>query len=237
MKIVLCDDEPYVLSVIDEYFQRYKDKHGGEYTLIKFVDGTSLLQYLEKGHNVDIFFLDIQMPGINGMEVAHKIRARDSNVKIFFLTSILKYALEGYRVNAERYLTKPLNFSRFEKEVLRITKIMELENRRFFIEKTDQGIFKIKLSDIIYIETVGRNTLIHTIDREIMSYHNMKEHEEILDKSFFRCHRGFIVNLAYVKETIDSDIVINSNITIPLSKYRKKQFKEALLDYYGEQLE
>lgn len=65
----------------------------------------------------------------------------------------------------------------------------------------------------------------------------MKEHEEILDKSFFRCHRGFIVNLAYVKETIDSDIVINSNITIPLSKYRKKQFKEALLDYYGEQLE
>ena len=64
----------------------------------------------------------------------------------------------------------------------------------------------------------------------------MKEHEAYLDKSFFRCHRGFIINLAYVKETIDSDIILNDRTVISLSKYRKKEFKEALLDYYGDQL-
>ena len=133
-------------------------------------------------------------------------------------------------------MTKPLNYSRFEKELGRVVKTLDLENKRFFIEKNDEGVFKINLSDILYIETVGRNTRIHTKERVILSYHSMKEHEAYLDKSFFRCHRGFIINLAYVKETIDSDIILNDRTVISLSKYRKKEFKEALLDYYGDQL-
>ncbi|MFQ7801804.1 LytR/AlgR family response regulator transcription factor [Enterocloster sp.] len=236
MRVALCDDESYVLSVLEDYFQRYADKNGGDFSLIKFTSGIPLLKYVEENNDLDIIFLDIQMPELNGIEVAHIIRKKDADVKIFFLTSIIKYALEGYKVNAERYLTKPLNYGRFQKELERVIKALDLENKRFFIEKNDEGVFKINLSDILYIETVGRNTRIHTKEREILSYHSMKEHEEFLDKSFFRCHRGFIINLKYVKETIDSDIILNDRTVISLSKYRKKEFKEALLDYYGDQL-
>ena len=92
------------------------------------------------------------------------------------------------------------------------------------------------LSDVLYIETVGRNTLIHTMTDKIVSYRNMKEHETLLDKCFFRCYRAYIVNLAYVKSVVEYEVVIGKDIKIPLSQYRKKQFKEALLDYYGDQL-
>ena len=168
MRVALCDDESYVLSVLEDYFQRYADKNGGDFSLIKFTSGIPLLKYVEENNDLDIIFLDIQMPELNGIEVAHIIRKKDADVKIFFLTSIIKYALEGYKVNAERYLTKPLNYGRFQKELERVIKALDLENKRFFIEKNDEGVFKINLSDILYIETVGRNTRIHTKEREIL---------------------------------------------------------------------
>ncbi len=236
MRIAICDDEEYMLSILEDYVSRYSEKHDSVFTLAKFKCGEELLGYMDSKGDIDIVFLDIQMPGINGIDVAHMIRKKDANVKIFFLTSLVKYVLEGYSVKAERYLIKPLKYNQFEKELQNVVKSIELENNRFFIEKNDSGIFKIMLSDVIYIETVGRNTLIHTKTDEIVSYRNMKEHEALLDKCFFRCHRAYIVNLAYVKSVVEYEVAIGKDVKIPLSKYRKKQFKEALLDYYGDQL-
>jgi DNA-binding LytR/AlgR family response regulator len=236
MKIGICDDEEYVLLLLEEYINRYSKKFGIRFGLVKFNSGEEIWDYIECDNYFDIIFLDIQMNGINGIDTAHKIRKKDTNVKIFFLTSIIKYALEGYRVKAERYFIKPLKYSRFEKELNNVIRLIEVEKNRFFIEKNDNGIFKIMLSDIVYIETIGRNTMIHTTSKNIISYRNMKQHEESLDDCFYRCHRAFIVNLTYVSSIIDNTVSLNNNEDIPLSKYRKKDFKEALLDYYGDKL-
>lgn len=236
MRIAICDDEEYILSLLEEYVIEYSRKYENDFTLAKFRNGDELLDYLKDRKDIAIIFLDIQMPGINGIEVARKIRTEDSNVKIFFLTSLFKYALEGYSVRAERYLIKPLKYNQFEKEMQNVIRTIETENNRYFIEKNDNGIFKIMLSDIVYIETVSRNTLIHASAAEIISYRNMKEHEELLDRCFFRCHRAYIVNLAYVKSVVDNEVILCKDMKIPISKYRKKQFREALLDYYGDQL-
>lgn len=236
MRIAICDDEEYILSILDDYVSRYSEKYNSSFTLAKFKSGEELLSYMDSKSDIDIIFLDIQMPGINGIDTAHMIRKKDSHVKIFFLTSLVKYVLEGYSVRAERYLIKPLKYNQFEKELQNVVNSIELENNRFFVEKNDNGIFKVMLSDVLYIETVGRNTLIHTMTDKIVSYRNMKEHETLLDKCFFRCYRAYIVNLAYVKSVVEYEVVIGKDIKIPLSKYRKKQFKEALLDYYGDQL-
>lgn len=237
MRIAICDDEEYILMVLEDYVNKYSEKCKSSFTLAKFRNGEEFLNYFNSKRDIDIIFLDIQMPGINGIDVAHKIREMDSNIKIFFLTSLFKYALEGYSVRAEQYLIKPLKYKQFEKELKKVIQTIESENNRYIIEKNDAGIFKIMLSDIIYVETVGRNTLIHTFMEDVVSYRNMKEHEGILDSCFFRCHRAFIVNLAYVKTMVDCDIILYKDKKIPLSKYRKKQFKEALMDYYDNKLD
>lgn len=236
MRIAICDDEEYILSLIEGYILKYSELCGYTFTWAKFKKGQELLDYLKDKKDIDIIFLDIQIPGMNGIDVAREIRKKDSKVKIFFLTSLIKYAIEGYSVKAERYLIKPLKYGQFEKELATVLKTIEVENDRFFIEKNDNGIFKIMLSDVIYIETIGRNTLIHTTSDNVVSYRNMKEHENLLDSCFFRCHRAFIVNLAFVKSVVDFNVILEKDKIIPLSKYRKKDFKEALLDYYGERL-
>ncbi|MBD7910632.1 MULTISPECIES: LytTR family DNA-binding domain-containing protein [Clostridium] len=106
----------------------------------------------------------------------------------------------------------------------------------YIVDKTDKGIYKIYLEDIIYIETYKRNTLIHTKKENILSYKTMKYHLKILNNSFYRCHESYIVNFKYISKIIKLDITLKNNEILPLSKNRKIGFLEALLNFYRSQL-
>jgi len=236
MRIALCDDEAYILNELELLLKKYAEMVNGEFKIVRFTSGIDLLNYMREFKSLDIIFLDIKMPGKNGLEIAHEIRKCDSKIKLIFLTSLGGLAKEGYQVDAASYITKPITYIKLQQELKRVINKIELEDKRYIFEKNDSGLYKLYFSEIIFIETEKRNALIHTVDKKLISYRSMKVHETMLDSDFFRCHRAYIVNIAFVNEVVGLDIRLRNGTMIPLSRHKKKKFMELLMMYFGKQV-
>ena len=104
--------------------------------------------------------------------------------------------------------------------------------KHFLIIKDSGNIFKIKFPEIIYIETYNRNILFHlTSGSEITGHESLKAYEDKLDERFYRCHTGYIVNMAYVTSIQKDCAILNSNVTVPVSRYKKKKFQMLFTDF------
>ena len=173
------------------------------------------------------------MPKMNGIETAKKIRERDSDVIIIFLTSLVQYALEGYDVNAANYLIKPISRKRMEMELDRWVGTLLQKEEPYICFHNDTGNYRILLKNISYIETYNRNLLIHTAEQNIVCYWKMKEMEsKIAFYGFSRNHSSYIVNLFYV-ENIEKNEVKLSTERLPISKTKKREFMEDIAEYWG----
>lgn len=233
--IVICDDEQAFINRMKEYIKRFSEETKEEFSVREFTSGQALLNIYNGGFQ--IIFLDIKMPGLDGIETAKRIRQMDSNVIIIFLTSIIKYVLAGYNVNASNYLLKPLDYRKFKVEMEKaVTKILS-SKKGYITVKNDRGFFKIYLSTLKYIETYQRNTMIHTTREDIISYKKMQEHEKALEGyPFVRCHTSYIVNLQYIDNIIGNDLTLSTGEIIPISKQKKKDLMQNLAEYLGSEL-
>lgn len=233
--IVICDDEQAFINRMKDYIRRFSEETKEEFSVREFTSGQALLNIYNGGFQ--IIFLDIKMPGLDGIETAKRIRQMDSNVIIIFLTSIIKYVLAGYNVNASNYLLKPLDYRKFKVEMEKaVTKILS-SKKGYITVKNDRGFFKIYLSTLKYIETYQRNTMIHTTREDIISYKKMQEHEKALEGyPFVRCHTSYIVNLQYIDNIIGNDLTLSTGEIIPISKQKKKDLMQNLAEYLGSEL-
>lgn len=231
--IGICDGEPSVRIQLSEYINRYKDDRNCNIQILSYNSGEKLLKnYMLE---MDLIFLEIPFTKLNGIEIAKRIRLVDKNVKIIFLTTLLNHVLEAYEVNASNYWIKPLKYSRFTDEMDRFLAQRATTQNKFFIEKNNNGIYKIYIKSIMYIETFNRNTLIHREDDEILSYKQMKEHEMILpETAFIRCHTGFIVNLQFFSKLEGNEFVLITGERIPISRQKKSYVVEQIEKYYSE---
>jgi DNA-binding LytR/AlgR family response regulator len=181
----------------------------------------------------DIVFCDIQMKIMDGLETARKIRKKDANVVIIFITNLSEYAIQGYEVEAIGYLLKPMNFTSFSMYLGRAIKIIKDKETDYLVLNFKNSIKRIELADIYYIDYAKHYVSIHTkygCEKALLS---MKELEKRLEgKCFSRCNSGGIVNLAYVQNLDDNVITVNDNI-ITISRSRKKLFIAELTDYLG----
>lgn len=211
--------------------KKYCNQFSKEIDIYTFSSGEDLLNSYRP--DFDIIFLDIKMHKLDGIEVAYRIRLIDSNVQIFFLTSIKRYSLIGYEVDAVNYLIKPLSYDKFVAEMTKAITRLKTRNE-FILVKNSSGYYKIYYSDIIFIESDGRTTLIHQNGKKIPSPSNMKQMEESLDSScFFRCHTSYIVNLKHVHSVSTTEIILYDDIKIPLSRKKRKEFTDKWLEYLG----
>lgn len=234
MKIAICDDEISVIKNVKSQIIRFteENKNCDDIVILEFLSGNQLNSYYDSSRDIDVIFLDIIMAGMNGIEVAEKIRRKDEKVRIIFLTSIETYVYDGYRLKADDYIIKPLSYKKFKETFGRV--ISDIENKdKFILEKNDRGLFKIYYQDIIYIETSGRKTLIITKNDSIISYKTMKQHMEELDNRFYRCHESFIVNMFYIEKIEKFNVTLKNGAEIMIGKNRKSGFMKELTLYYG----
>lgn len=233
--VVICDDEQAFINRIKEYIKRFSEETKEDFSVREFTSGQTLLDSYTG--DFQIIFLDIKMPDLDGIETAKRIRLFDSNVIIIFLTSIIKYVLAGYSVNAANYLIKPLDYKKFKIEMEKVlTRAVSIKTGYISV-KNDQGFFKIYLSTLKYIETYRRNTMIHTMKEDIISYKKMQDHEKDLEGyPFVRCHTSYIVNLQYIESVIGYDITLSTGDIIPISKQKKKDLMQNLAEYLGSEL-
>ncbi|MDT4377037.1 LytTR family DNA-binding domain-containing protein [Blautia coccoides] len=233
--IAVCDDSKKMVINMENSLKDYAADTGRELRVFTFYNGEELLSNYHCKY--DILFLDIKMPGINGIEVAEKIREKDQKVIIIFLTSLVQHALDGYKVNAANYLIKPITKSRLKMELNRWIGKLEQSEDPYITVHNDSGDYKILLKSISYIETYNRNLMIHTDQGNIVCYWKMKEMEnKIRQYGFARNHSSFIVNLFYVSNIEKMDIKLMTGERIPIGKSKKKDFMSSLALYWGGEI-
>ena len=231
MNCIIVDDEPVARKGMKSLVEQIP-----QLTLVGSCNYAIAASAYINEYTVDLIFLDIQMNEMDGLTAAGKIRELDEEVSIIFLTSLNQYALEGYKYQAVNYIVKPMKYIRLKTEMNSWIEKHRHKNP-YIVVQNDKGSFKVAVNKLHYVETYKRNLLLHTDDGDVICYKNMKEMEkELSPYGFFRCHVGFLVNLAFVKNVEKLDVELTSGETVYVSKPKRKEFMEALAGYWGKML-
>lgn len=230
MRIAVCDDEEkYRVHVKTEL---EKIVNSIDVVIDSFAQGENLLKKIEN-KPYDIIFLDIEMPTMDGITIAKKIREQSENMELVFLTNHVEYALEGYEVNALRYLTKPVNPVKLQEVISYM--IMREKNRKIIWVKNKDCEEKILVTDIIFMEAQNQKVEIHTKDKVYVHRYNMGDYEKELETDgFFRIHRGYLVALGSIESFGHHEVRMEDGTVLPVSKTKEKKLKDALFQYVKE---
>lgn len=227
IRCLLVDDEPLALDLLEGYVTKtpFLELAG------RCSSAFQAMEILEE-QKVDLIFLDIQMPGLTGLEFS---RTLQEGPKVVFTTAFEQYAIEGFKVDALDYLLKPISYPEFLNAVNKAKRWfdhIELpvshEARTSIFVKTDYKLVQIELSNILYIEGLKDYVKIYQegAQKPVLSLMSMKVLEENLpDSRFMRVHRSFIVNLDKIT-TIERNRIVFGNEYIPISDNYKEKFQK-----------
>lgn len=234
IRIAICEDEKEQQELLKNYIEKILEGLSIKYSLDIFNSGEELLEKYSK--DMDLILLDIQLGEINGMDTARKIRILDNNVEIIFITSLIEYALEGYKVRAYRYLVKPVKYEDIKENIINIIKEVEIKNKYIIIKKQGNQI-KLDINEITYIEVQKETITIHTLNEVYKISGTMSNIEKEIDCSrFFRCHKSFLVNLEHIKIIKQYVAILENNEEVPVSRYRFKETKDKFFDLIEDKL-
>lgn len=234
IKIAFCDDDCTVLHELRLLLDRYRAQRNKTIAERVFHSPLDLLAEIERGTRFDILFLDILMPGENGVSVASEIRNVDRNVKIIFLTSSDEFAVQSYKVNAFYYQLKPVCQEDFFRLMDSVLSRCETEEEGSLILSCKNGITRLRPSQIEYCEVIHRTLFIHLASGEVLeSIGSLNELAERLAEygGFFRPHRSYLVNLKYVQSLSYRAVTMSDSVEIPLPRGKYNEIKNAFLDY------
>lgn len=227
---VVEDEETYAQTLLD-HIRRFEKETGTVCRTDSYRDGKSLLRNFDGQY--DVLFLDIQMDGPDGLATAERIRRTDETVILIFVTNLAQYAIRGYGVRAANFLLKPVSYYVMSQELTRAARQAELHKSRYMAVKTDAGLQKLEIGGISYLETLGRRILIHADGREYSCRDTLKTMEARLGpEGFFRCHNVYLVNLAHVENVSQTTVTVDGQELL-LSRYKRKDFLDALARYMG----
>lgn len=234
IKIAFCDDDSAVLSDLHRQLALYRAEKNIEIDDASFHSPLDLIAEIEQGNRFDILFLDVLMPGENGIDAAAEIRNYDKNAKIIFLTSSAEFAVQSYTVNAFYYQLKPVcteNFFRLMDSVLAQCKI-EQANSLILHSKT--GITRIKPAQLEYCEVIHRTLFIHLTSGKVLECVGSLDElakQLIPYGSFLRPHRSYLVNLEYIQNLSYRAITMSCLAEIPIPRGKYNEIKNAFLEY------
>lgn len=239
IKIALCDDDISELNELMNLLRQYHTEYraGVEFNYTAFQSPLELLAVVERGVRFDIFFLDILMPGQNGIETAAEIRNYDSSAKIIFLTASSEFAVQSYTVNAYFYQLKPLRAEALFRLMDSVLEFCRKEQFDGFILRCRTGITRLEPRKLEFCEVVHRTIFLHLISGRVLeSTGKLDELEYRLEGygGFLRPHRSFLINMEYVQEISYRAITMSCLTQIPIPHGKYSRVKAAFLEYAAQ---
>lgn len=216
-KISIIDDNETDTEYITALVKGWAEADGHTLVLSAFPSAEAFLFEYESGSGYDILLLDIEMGGMNGVELAKKIRQRDGTVQLVFITGFPDFIAEGYEVSALHYLMKPVSPEKLYTVLDKAAGNLSKSEKRLRVIH-DRQINLVPLSQILYVEAQKQYVLVHTPEETYRMKTTLAETKGTLDEFFFQCQRSFLINLRYVMQVKTGCVVLKNGEEIPISR-------------------
>jgi len=233
ISVAIVEDNAKDRQMLIEGLDYVEKKNGARFSVVEFENP---LQFLGRENAAyDIIFLDVEMPHMNGLELAKKIRSTDKQSIIIFVTNLAKYAVNGYEVDALDFILKPCDHYSFMLKIQRaLARISKTDGAVTVINTDDGRQIVTPIKRIKYVEVSGHYVSFHTIDGTYNQYTTLKAVEnEVRAFAFAKSNRSCIINLNYVEQIVGDDVILTGNEILPISRLQKKAFLCALSDHIG----
>ena len=233
LQIAIVEDNPEDARQLISLLQQYGQERHCAFRITRFSDGMSFLD--EYQGKWDIVMMDVEMPHMDGMSAAKRLRQVDERVCLIFITNLAQYAITGYEVNAMDYLLKPLAYFPFSRRLDRAIHNCRLWKERSIGVETQSGLVRLPLGEIWYVESEKHYLIFHTQSGDVRSRNTLRMlQKELPEESFQRAHASYLVNLAHV-ERIERQQVLVHGTWLPVSRSCAKSLMDAFTRYLGRE--
>lgn len=229
MRVAICDDEKPMQTILENLLDEFGRLRNIDISIDKFDNGHDLLRVLNE-KEYEIVFMDHQMQDIDGMETSRLIRSRNTDCVIIFVSAFPEVAVDSYEVNAFRFIVKPINKEKLFKAIDDHLKSIDYDN--LLILNTNDGKWKIKMSDIIYAEAKGKHTIVRTAQKSFeINIHMKKIEDKLPSEKFCRCQRAYIAGFAHINNHTNAEIIFDNGERAQIGKAYYSKFKNAFQEY------
>lgn len=232
-RIAICDDDTAQLGYLSSLVKKWA--HGGKHTaeISVFENAEAFLFRYAEDKDFDILLLDIEMGDMDGVELARRIRMENDTIQILFITAYPDFIAEGYEVAALHYLMKPVEKEKLSAVLSRAAANLKKAERAeiFYV---DGEAVRVPLDEIVSVEAFAHTVVMTTVKEKYQLNETISKIEDLLGDGFVRCHRSYLAAVKYMKKISRTDIVMDNDSVIPLSRRRYDMVNQAFIRYYKE---
>lgn len=234
-RVLIVEDSPSEAETLKNYLARYATEHDVQISVDIL---PSALEFVNSKHAADLILMDIDMPGINGMEAAEILRTYDETTPLMFVTNLAQYAVKGYSVDALDFVVKPVEYDDFSMRMDRAMRVMKRNERHALSVATENGVCVVDQSGVVYIDLARHDVCYHLTDGSVLKERgSLKATEEGLDPAtFLRISSGCLINMGQVRRIRNDSVVMSDGTELYYSRSQKKHALETLNDYLAGSL-
>lgn len=229
--VAIIEDDISSQNDVKNFLLRYGKEKGEEFAVFTFTTAEQFLTGYKADY--DLVLMDIDLPGMNGMNAAKKLREIDGDTVLVFITNMAQFAVGGYEVGAFDFILKPVTYANFYLKFARIMQKVRAEDSHYIAVRGKQFSKRISVSDLIYVEIADHDLVYHTVTGLVEGHGSMRVvSEQLKDDNFVLCNQSYLVNLKFVTEVSGGEVKVGGD-TLVISRPKKKDFLKAVEQYFS----
>ena len=231
-RIAIVEDSAESVNKLKRYVDRFAGEKDIQLRYSVFSNGMDFVSDYKA--EFDVVLMDIEMPHMDGMAAARRLRKMDEEVCLIFVTNLARYAIEGYEVRAMDFLVKPVEYVNFSIKLQKALDSRSRMQKKEIVLNTSGGIRRIRLDQLYYIEVMDHNLIYHTAQGDFGERGSIREKEESLkDSDFVRVSNSFLINLNHATAFSGGEVTVAGS-RVPVGRTKKKEFLRRLTEFLGD---
>lgn len=233
MRVVIVEDNDADAAHLVDCLNKFSQSHDVDFSIVRFDNANDFMA--ERKLTADLVFMDILMPGTDGMTAAEYFRKFDKHTRLIFVTNMAKYAIRGYSVDAIDFILKPIKYSDFEVKMQKVADLIRTDPDDYVIVTNMDGLSRIAVRTLYYVEIIGHKLVYHTAGSDIVSHGTLSKVEvQLKPYSFLRCNSCYLVNPKFIESIDGFEIRMTGGDVLQISHPRKAQFMRELAEWMGK---